>query len=143
MQVQSFIQHPTEVPVKLVISDDKFPLTCINNSTSTGVYIHTPISYSQNSCVEVEINVQSPAFFAKGYVCSCEPLAGGIGFQIGVRFDCPETAFAVRMIEQICYIEQYRQQVNLTEGRVLSSDTAALEWISQHAANFPELKAYN
>ena len=50
-----------------------------------------------------------------------------------------ETAFAVRMIEQVCHIEQYRQQVSKKEGRELSRDGAALEWITQHAALFPEL----
>ncbi|NQZ33681.1 MAG: hypothetical protein HRU06_20620 [Oceanospirillaceae bacterium] len=139
MQVQSFIQHPSEVPIKMAVSDNQFPLPCIHESTSTGVYIHTTTQYPLNSCVEVEINVQTPAFFAKGYVCSCEPKSDGIGFQTGVVFDCPDTAFAVRMIEQVCYIEQYRQKVSLTEGRELSRDGAALEWITQYAANFPEL----
>ncbi|EPJ48158.1 MAG: hypothetical protein OFPII_07330 [Osedax symbiont Rs1] len=139
MQVPSFIHHPTEVPVKMVVSENQFPLPCINEKSSTGVYIHTETRYIVNTCVEVEINVQTPAFFAKGYVCCSEPLKDGIGFETGVVFDCPDTAFAVRMIEQVCYIEQYRQQVSLTEGRELSIDLAAAEWITQHAANFPEL----
>ncbi|MEH6444178.1 MAG: hypothetical protein V7784_09785 [Oceanospirillaceae bacterium] len=139
MQVQSFIHHPSEVPVKLVVSDNQFPLFCIDESSSTGVYIHTNARYSVNSCVEVEINVQSPAFFAKGYICSSEPVKEGIGYETGVVFDCPDTAFAVRMIEQVCYIEQYRQKVSVSEGRELTIDSAAVEWITQHAANFPEL----
>lgn len=139
MQVQSFIHHPAEVPVKLVISDSQFPLLSIDESASTGVYIHTSTQYPVNSCVEVEINVQTPAFFAKGYICSSEPLKDGIGYETGVVFDCPKTAFAVRMIEQVCYIEQYRQQVSVTEGRELTIDSAATEWITQHAASFPEL----
>ena len=139
MQEQSFIHHPSAVPVKMVVSDSQFPLPTIQVAASTGVYIHTTTCYPLNSCVEVEINVQSPAFFAKGYICSCEAVTDGLGFQTGVVFDCPETAFAVRMIEQVCHIEQYRQQVSNTEGRELTIDCAAAEWITHHAANFPEL----
>jgi hypothetical protein len=139
MQVQSFIHHPSEVPIKIAVSDNQFPLPCIDEPCSTGVYIHTSTRYAMNSCVEVEINVQAPAFFAKGYVCSSEPLIDGIGFQTGIVFDCPDTAFAVRMIEQVCHIEQYRQQVCKKEGRELSIDSAAIEWITQHASKFPEL----
>ncbi len=141
MQADSFIHHPAEVPIKLVVSDNQFPLQSIDESACMGVYIHTSTRYVVNSCVEVEINVQTPAFFAKGYICSSEPIQDGIGYETGIVFDCPKTAFAVRMIEQVCHIEQYRQQVSLTEGRELTSDSAAIEWITQHAASFPELNA--
>lgn len=139
MQSQNFIHHPNEVPIKIVVRDKQLPLSCVGQSSSTGVYIHTPTRYDISSCVEVEINVQSPAFFARGCVCSSEPLSEGIGYETGIVFDCPDTAFAVRMIEQICHIEQYRQQVCKEEGRELSIDNAAVEWITQHAASFPEL----
>ena len=141
MQVESFIHHPAEVPVKIAVSDNQFPLQSIDETACMGVYIHTSTCYPVNSCVEVEINVQSPAFFAKGYISSSEPVKEGIGYETGIVFDCPETAFAVRMIEQVCYIEQYRQKVSLTEGRELTIDSAATEWITQYAANFPELSA--
>jgi hypothetical protein len=139
MPVQSFIHHPSAIPVKMEVSKDQFSLPSIDAASSTGVYIHTLTQYAINSCVEVEIDVRSPAFYARGYICSSDSLKEGIGFQTGVVFDCPQTAFAVRMIEQVCYIEQYRQQVSLTEGRELTVDNAAVEWITQHAANFPEL----
>ena len=139
MAVHSFIHHPSAIPVKMEVSSNQFPLPCIDENSSTGVYIHTPTQYPINSCVDVEIAVQSPAFNARGYVCCSKPVQDGVGYQTGVVFDCPETAFAVRMIEQVCYIEQYRQQVSLTEGRELTVDIAAAEWITQHAANFPEL----
>jgi len=139
MPQQSFIHHPSTVPVKMVISDEQCPILDDNDELSTGVYIQTEQSYPVNSCVNVEINVQKPAFTAKGFVRCCQRLKGNKGYQIGIVFDCPETAFAVRMIEQVCHIEEYRQKVSLTQGRELSIDSAASEWITQHAADFPEL----
>jgi len=43
----------------------------------------------------------------------------------------------VRMIEQICYIEHYRKEVLLNEGRRITSEQAALEWIEKYAQDFP------
>ncbi|MGB1239846.1 MAG: hypothetical protein ACPG4U_16630, partial [Pseudomonadales bacterium] len=133
--------HPREVPVQVVVSDDQAETPEGGNSQGTGVYVPTTQPFAINTRVEVEINVQSPPFMATGYVSCCEPCASGKGYRLGVIFDCPETAFAVRMIEQICHIEQYRQQVSVREGRELSSDSAAQEWIRLHAADFPELHA--
>lgn len=45
----------------------------------------------------------------------------------------------MRMIEQICHIEHYRKEVERQEGRRLSSQDAADEWISRYAGDFPEL----
>jgi hypothetical protein len=41
------------------------------------------------------------------------------------------------MIEQICHIEHYRKEVKLVEGRELSSEEAADEWITRYAGDFP------
>jgi hypothetical protein len=41
------------------------------------------------------------------------------------------------MIEQICHIEHYRKEVKLAEGRELSSEEAADEWIKRYAGDFP------
>lgn len=141
MQAQSYICHPQEVPVQVVASENQAPAPLQATQEGTGVYVPTAQSYPLGSRVEVEIKVQIPSFLATGYVSCCEPCDSGVGFRLGVVFDCPETAFAVRMIEQICHIEQYRQQVSVREGRELSSDSAAQEWISLHAADFPELRA--
>jgi hypothetical protein len=46
-------------------------------------------------------------------------------------------AFSVRMLEQICYIEHYRHQAHVREGRILSTVQAAREWISRFVSDFP------
>jgi hypothetical protein len=45
------------------------------------------------------------------------------------------------MVEQICHIEDYRQSVCRVEGRQLSAEEAAVEWIAQYAAQFPDIGA--
>ncbi len=42
-----------------------------------------------------------------------------------------------RMVEQICHIEQYKNEILKAEGRQLDSKQAALEWIQKFASEFP------
>lgn len=72
-----------------------------------------------------------------GNVIWCEKSAAG--YEIGVEFERSRDVFRLRMIEQICHIEHYRQEVLRVEGRELSSREAASEWISRYAGDFPEL----
>lgn len=48
-------------------------------------------------------------------------------------------AFAARMVEQICHIAHYRQSALTREGRALSEERAASEWIARFATGFPAL----
>ena len=47
--------------------------------------------------------------------------------------------FRLRMIEQICHIEHYRNEMLKQQGRELSIEEAAQEWISRYAGEFPSL----
>jgi len=49
--------------------------------------------------------------------------------------DTPDT-FLLRMEAQCSEIKRYRQQVLRNEGRELSQDQAALEWIERYAEFF-------
>ena len=59
-------------------------------------------------------------------------------FELGVEFLNADDAFRARMVEQVCYIENYKLTVFREEGRRLSLEEAAREWISKFASDFPE-----
>ena len=42
-----------------------------------------------------------------------------------------------RAIKQVCHIEQYKKDIKEKEGRRLTSQKAAIEWIAKHGAEFP------
>ncbi len=48
-----------------------------------------------------------------------------------------EGAYRVRMVEQVCHIEECRQQVLVRERRVLIAEQAAHDWVHPFAADFP------
>ena len=72
-----------------------------------------------------------------GNVVWCEK--SGKSYEIGIEFEKTRDAFRIRMIEQICHIEHYRKEVARLEGRELSAQEAAGEWISKYAGDFPAL----
>jgi hypothetical protein len=56
---------------------------------------------------------------------------------VGVQFLDAQAAFRSRMVQQICSIENYRKHVRREEGRTLSTQDAAAEWIAKFAGRFP------
>jgi hypothetical protein len=87
------------------------------------------------SFIALRITFVQPAFETTARVAWCRPECDA--FVIGVQFLESRQAFQVRMVEQICHIEKYRQDVALQEGRRLTGDEAVYEWARQHAASFP------
>ena len=72
-----------------------------------------------------------------GNIVWCE--RSGDGYEIGIEFERSRDTYRMRMIEQICHIEHYRGEVERLEGRKLSSQDAASEWIARYAKDFPEI----
>lgn len=103
-----------------------------------GLAVRSRIAVAPGARVEVRIAQVQPVFLAPARVAWCRPHEDE-GFELGVTFLDAEVAFLARMVEQVCHIEDYRQSVRRTEGRVLNSDEAAREWIDRHAAQFPEI----
>jgi hypothetical protein len=42
------------------------------------------------------------------------------------------------MVQQVCSIENYRKEQREREGRRLSTQEAAVEWIEKYAGRFPD-----
>lgn len=59
------------------------------------------------------------------------------GYVVGVAFFSEGEAFRMRMLEQLCHIEAYRRAKTACEGRNVTRNEAAAEWIARHAADFP------
>ncbi len=75
--------------------------------------------------------------YLEGRVVWCEKAKNG--YEVGLQFERSNEVFRLRMIEQICHIEHYRKEVEQKEGRQISTEEAAKEWISLYAGDFPEL----
>lgn len=135
-QAREYIRHPSDVPIVISPQSDSEQLSLqLNNVSMGGLCFDTPENLSVGSVVNIKISRVRPVFKVSGIVQWCVRVDDH--FEVGVQFIDNEDAFKVRMVEQVCYIDLYRRQIKAQEGRRISGDTAAVEWISKHGAKFP------
>lgn len=128
-----FMRHPSDIPIE--VSFDEKPATAYSIG-SGGLAFRTGTEFEPGTLVRIRIPYVSPAFDTEARVVWCRPRAGS--FELGVEFLSLNDAFRARMVEQLCHIENYRQYVKRSEGRTLSTQEAAAEWIAKYAASFPD-----
>ena len=138
MLPRRFIRHPADIPIEYSLRDasaSRHPyLTDVGYG---GICFRADTRIEPGTRIHIRIPVGDPAFEAEGVVVWCRRRQER--FQVGMQFDEETTRFSVRMVEQICHIEQYRKDMLKREGRYLSGAQAAAEWVKNHAADFPAL----
>jgi len=140
--IRKYIRHPADLPIQVTTSweddesDESLDQT-ITNVSLGGLAFVSPRPLQVLERVQVCIPVLERDNRLIGNVVWCEKSAAG--YEIGIEFEKSRDVFRLRMIEQICHIEHYRQEVLRVEGRKLSSKEAASEWIARYAGDFPAL----
>ena len=116
---------------------ERLPATSTTSNVAVGGLCFQSSNNIDPGCrIQLNINIHEP-FEAHGVVVWCKP--NNNHFEVGVQFDDEYTKYAVRMVEQVCWIEDYRRKALEKEGRKLTTDEAAAEWISRYASRFEEM----
>ncbi len=132
-----FIRHPTEIPVEVrPANGDPKPWRARDLSVG-GLSFHANDSLTLGAVINLRISSVDPVFETDARVVWCREVANG--FDLGVAFLSAEDAFRARLVEQVCHIESYRRTLLEEEGRTLTPEAAAREWIARFAAAFPDL----
>ena len=131
-----YIRHPVEIPIECeAVEAGEVRQEQLANISLGGLAFHSRRPFQPQSIVTVRIPLIDENFQATGQVAWCIPR--GEGFEVGMKLLEQNEAFQARMIEQLCYIERYRQDILREQGRRLDPEQAAREWISRYAADFP------
>ncbi|WP_428244078.1 PilZ domain-containing protein [Gynuella sp.] len=134
--MRRYIRHPITVPLQYQFADDSDGLASrTSNISNGGLCINTEEPLPPGKHLKICIHIGDLPFEVDAQVVWCNTCL--LGFESGVCFQNTEDAYAARMVEQICYIEQYRQRIREQEQRELTQEQAAEEWIERHAADFP------
>lgn len=152
---RQFIEHPSTIPLEYRIKDissvnrkKRLPKTqafAVKHTQTNlcGLRFNTNNYIKPKQWLRVHIPLKNQAFEADAQVLCCKPNLNADHstqrYSVSVIFCNAKTAFSARMAEQVCYIEAYKHHVKEKEGRELSSDQAAIEWIAKHADQFPSL----
>ena len=134
--MRSFIRHPSDIPIdfqleELVTSGTDY----LKNVSHGGLAFNAKVPLTPGATIRVKIPLVQPVFQAIGTVTWCHPQ--NHEFEIGVQFLDEGDSFRARMVEQICHIEQYKQEKLENDGRKLTGEQAAVEWIEKYATEFP------
>jgi len=132
---REFVRHPTCIPIEVrLLSGSRSEVRILDISMGGLAFVyHWPISVG----TEIAIRVPGLAEYLEllGRVVRCQ--SESPHWMVGMAFEHREDVFRMRMVEQICHIEAYRQQMLREKGRRMTSDEASLEWLAANAAHFP------
>ncbi|EXI66621.1 MAG: hypothetical protein AW08_02526 [Candidatus Accumulibacter adjunctus] len=135
---RSFIRHPADIPLAIAVDGaHRRSAPRLKDVSEGGLACLSRRPLSVGAAVVLSIPLVQPPFRAAAVVVWCQRQGGA--YEVGIRFADADDLFAARMVEQVCQIEHYRQQVRRDEGRLLDAEAAAREWIERHAASFPAL----
>lgn len=131
---RAFVRHPSRVPIHVA---DVTPGAAMqaDDVSYGGLSFTCRERHRPGAEIEIRIPDVDAGFHARARVVWCRSTKAG--YRVGVRFLDPDDAFRSRMVEQLCAIEAYRRKVRETEGRELSGEQAAAEWIARYADGFP------
>lgn len=134
---RDYIRHPADVPIQIRCeSDSEYVRRHTKNVSFGGLAFSSDTRLEPDTVVSLRFPYLQPVFevpTARVAWCKSE----GSRYAVGVQFVDSDEAYRVRMIEQLCHIESYRKDVAEREGRQLTVDEAAFEWIGRYGASFP------
>jgi len=135
--MRSYIRHPADIPIKVdtTILEQAEGVSRLTNVSHGGLAFDSRDQIPAGKVIRLRISVVEPEFEADGVVTHCS--REDDHFLIGIEFINRDDLFVARMVEQVCHIENYKRKVASREGRSLSGQEAAREWIDKFAAHFP------
>jgi len=134
--MRSYIRHPTGMPISVRPDDssDGCPES-LNNIGYGGLSFTSQAPLIPGAMVSLSVSIPHGEVESRGRVAWCRERLDG--FEVGVEFMDAGDFYTVRMVEQVCHIENYRGQELEQQGRKLTCEQAAKEWIEKYAADFP------
>jgi hypothetical protein len=135
--MRQFIRHPSDVPIEVQSAADKgYVQRSTQNVSFGGLAFLSDTPIEPETFIALRIPYLRPVFeLPAARVAWCQK--EGSKFAVGVQFLDSAAAFRARMVEQICHIESYRREIEQREGRRLTAEEAAEEWIKRYASSFP------
>lgn len=131
-----YVRHTVGVPLEVERLGDSVPLAEAGvNLSQDGLAFLSAWCPRIGEVLQLRIQTVEPVFEAQARVMWCRPEEGR--FLVGVQFLERSDAFRSRMVQQVCAIEHYRAELREHEGRELTTEEAATEWIARYAGRFP------
>ncbi len=140
--MRNFIRHPIDIPIKIIEiegdnceSEDSLDQS-LHDISIGGLRCLSTKPLATGAEIKIIIDLVDPVLEIPGIVIWCR--TAGASYELGIEYQGEKDVYRLRMVEQICHIEHYRKEVQTREGRNISSEEAAREWITKFAGKFPK-----
>lgn len=134
--MRKFVRHPSSIPVELAVERvSGAGATQLRNISHGGFACAVDEPIQVGAAIQLRIPMIWPDYRGSGVVVWCRPSPPR--YEVGIQFGSQDL-FKTKMVEQLCQIEHYRQQIKYDEGRELDSESAAQEWIALYAKDFSD-----
>jgi len=134
--MRKYIRHPVNIPIEYsLVEGADCEMDFVENLSENGLCFRSRELLQPGGIIHISINLGERTFAANACVMWCHK--SGEQFETGIKFEDESAEYPVRMIEQLCHIQQYGDDVLDNEGRQLSAGEAATEWIEKYAGMFP------
>jgi len=139
--MRQFIRHPISIPIQVHPLDHPTANIEVQNLSAGGLCFVTDTPLAVGSLVEFVIPNLEPDYHGDGLVVWRKEQAENL-FAVGMCFITDDEYYRTRMVEQVCRIEAYRREL-AEQGRQLTPEAAAEEWIERFAAKFDDSHGVN
>ena len=134
--MRSYIRHPSGMPISVRPDETNAGSPkSLNNIGLGGLSFTSQAPLIPGAMVSLSVSIPHGEVESRGRVAWCHERLEG--FEVGVEFMDAGDFYTVRMVEQVCHIENYRGEELEQQGRKLTCEQAAEEWIKKYAADFP------
>lgn len=133
-----FIRHPTQSPIVCRRQGHRRRrLADLRNIGFGGMAFVSQESFAPGDLVTVEYPALTVSGLSGEVVWSGDLGDGTHRHLCGIRFLERSMFLRARLVEQLCHIEAYRRDQREKNGRDLTPNEAASEWIATTASGFP------
>ena len=133
--MRSYVRYPTGLPVSVPLEEVVASETLyLNNISRGGLSFNSMVVLKIGTVIRLRIPPNRPLFEVFGKVVWCKKMS--LQYVIGVAFINADDKARTQIIEMVYRIDEYRRKLLEQEGRGLTHQQAALEWIEKCWTDF-------
>jgi len=135
--MRKHIRHNTGIPLTVVHENNQYEFVLLNVSMG-GIACKGGKQFAVHTEIQLHIPPLRPDYKAPGRIIWCkkvQDLSEHDCYELGIEHCGKKDKARLRMVEQISHIEHYRIDIKITEGRILTGEEAALEWVSKYSGD--------
>ncbi len=133
--MRSYVRYPSGMPVSVSLEEVVASETLyLNNISRGGLSFNSMVALKVGTVIRLRIPPNRPFFEVLGKVIWCKKMS--LQYVIGVEFINADDKARTQIIEMVFRIDEYRRKLLEQEGRGLTHQQAALEWIEKCWTDF-------